>query len=148
MSENEATQAAIAAQAEALATALGYPAAPAAPDDKGAAPYGSKSGDPFGKGNEPAYTGKGTQTAGPETETETPSKGLDLSQLSVEYGNPDLGLVGAYSATGLGAPGTMGGSSEQPVFNPRTGKWVDPKTGDPVPPPTPSLFDMYNGQRN
>jgi hypothetical protein len=41
----------------------------------------------------------------------------------------------------------MGGQTNA-VYDPRTGKWVDPKTGDPVAPPAPSLFDMYSGGRN
>jgi hypothetical protein len=156
MSMNEAqTMAAIAAQQEALSAMYGIPAAPApaAP----AAPYGP-TGDPFGKDSEPAHTGKGAQTqTGPE---DTPSKGLDLSQLSVEYANPDLGLLGApgpqtdtiaaghFGDTGPRPARQQSAPDPQPVFDPNTGKWIDPKTGKPTDPPAPSLFDMYSGGRN
>jgi hypothetical protein len=126
MSMNEAqTQAAIAAQQEALAAPA--PAAPAPATQ--AAPYGKDAANPFGKGNEEAYTGKGTQTQS-QQETETPSKGLDLSNLSMEFSNPNLGLLGALSpAENTGQ--TMGG---QTYFDPKTGTFRDARTGAEVDP--------------
>jgi len=66
----------------------------------------------------------------------------------MEYGNPNLGILGALSpAENTGQ--TMGGETpRQPVFNPRTQQWVDPITGKPADPPTPepqSLLSMWRG---
>jgi hypothetical protein len=64
----------------------------------------------------------------------------------MEYGNPDLGLLGALSPaqnTGLG----LGGQTSSVVYDPRTGQFRDRQTGQivPPPPPPPSLLDMSRG---
>ena len=89
-------------------------------------------GPPFGfEPDQPGPTPAPTPAApGPQDQ---PSRGLDLSQLSMQFANPDLGLLGAPSPsqnTGLG----LGGQTNA-VYDPRTGQFRNPQTGQVVPPP-------------
>lgn len=107
-------------------------------------PFGPNPNDPFAPENEPTHGPPPGATPSPSRGTpDTPSRGLDLSNLSLEFANPDLGLLGAPSPsqnTGLG----LGGQTN-PVFDPRRGVWVDPSTGRPVgSPPPPSLMSMWS----
>jgi hypothetical protein len=129
---------------------------PAAPPAAPAAPFGPNTADPFGRDNEAPY-GREAPAPGPVApgpQTETPGRGLDLSQLTMEYANPNLGLLGAPGPqTDNIAAGHFGDTGQrppqrqqQPVFDPFSGQWVDPATGRPMPPPAPSLFSMYTGR--
>jgi hypothetical protein len=93
--------------------------------------------------DQPVYTGPQTAPAPPGPQApgpqDQPSRGFDPSNLSVQFANPDLGLLGMLSPSQNTALG-LGGQTNRPVFDPAIGAFRDPLTGQIVGMPQQPAF--------